>query len=256
MLRVFRSSVLAAMVFAVLGVGRAEWPVLTEEATNLPWGGYSLSVGVGRADQDSSDLPGGDGNLWTLPEFHGTLGLGPRAEASFDYELFYLERSGHGDVYESGDLRLWTKFVLFPGDRQTVSLRFGVKLPNAHDENGLGTDETDFFASLLYGARIGAATATLNAGLGVLGDPERNQQQDDVFTWAAAVRVPVWKALSGTVDASGYSGPFGVGRRKDFATFAAVLDWDAGPWRFSGAGRQGVADAEAWGWVVGVTYAR
>lgn len=257
MLTAFRGGVLAlGAALGALGTARAEWPVLAEEASNLPWGGYSISAGVSRTDQDSRDLPGGKGTRWTLPELHGTLGLGPRAEVSFDYDFFYLDRSGGGDAAESGDLRLWTKLVLLPGERQTLSLRFGVKLPNAHDENGLGTDETDFFASLLYGARAGPATVALNAGLGVLGDPERDQTQNDVFTWAAAVGVPVWKALSATVDASGSSGPFGVGRREDYAAFGVVLDWGSGPWRFSAAGRKGIEDAESWGWVAGVTYAR
>ncbi len=235
----------------------AEWPYLTEEASTLGEGRFSLSAGASQTFQEAEHLRGGEGVLWTFPEVEGTLGVGSQAEVSFQYELLWFdpedERSG---TYESGDLRLWTKLVLFPSTVQNLSLRFGVKLPNASNERGLGSDETDVFLSLLYGARLGPAQLTLNAGLGLLGDPSKNQSQDDVFTWGAALRAPLWRRLWVGAEGSGYTGPFGVDRKTDVVTLAAVADWRADRWRLSVAGRRGIEDSLSWGWVAGLTYER
>ncbi len=243
----------AAFPFRVV----AEWPYLTEEASTQGEGHVSVAVGVSRTWQDSAELPGGTGVLWTLPEVDVTIGVGPHAEVSASYGLFWFDPGGGGEsTYESGDLRLWTKLRLFPSQIQDLSLRFGAKLPNAGNEGGLGTDETDFFLAALYDLRFGTAVLSLNAGLGLLGSPERNQSQDDVFTWGAALRGPLWRRLWVGCEAGGYSGPFGLERKMDYATLAAVLGWHGERWRFDVAGRRGVQDALSWGWAAGVTYER
>jgi len=257
MRRIASVLLLALAVLAVPGWVGAEWPYLTEEATNLGEGRFSLSAGVGQAFQGDGHPRGGEGVLWTLPEVEGTLGVGSRAEVSFQYELLWFNpRDEREGVYGSGDLRLWTKLVLFPAEFQSLSLRFGVKLPNAADERGLGSDETDVFLSLLYGARLGPALLTLNGGLGLIGNPRRNQSQEDLFTWGAALRAPLWRRLWVGAEGAGYSGPFGPERRQDVATLALVLDWRAERWRASLAGRRGIQDSPGWGWVAGLTYER
>lgn len=233
----------------------AQWPYLTEEASTLGEGRYSLSAGASQTFQESAHLRGGKGTLWTFPEVEGTLGVGPQAEVSFQYELLWFdpddERTGR---YDSGDLRLWTKLALFPGAVSGLALRFGVKLPNASEHRGLGTDETDVFLAALYGHSLGPVRFDLNAGLAILGDPNKSQSQDDLFTWGAALRAPVWGRLRAGAEAVGQLGPFGVGRRRDFLTVAAVVGWQGVRWRFDVAGRRGLEDAESWGWVAGVTY--
>jgi len=247
---------LAALLALPLRAG-AEWPYLTEEASTLGGGHYSLSAGVSQTWQDSARLPGGEGILWSLPQVEGTLGVGPHAEVSASYELLWFDPADGGDdAYESGDLRLWTKLSLFPAWISGASLRFGVKLPNASEDRGLGTDETDFFLAGLYDLHFGQACLSLNAGLGLVGSTERNQSQDDVFTWGAALRGPVWRQLWLGFDAAGYTGPFGAGDKRDYAVFGPVIGWHGEHWRVDVAGRRGVQDALSWGWVAGVTYER
>ena len=256
MTRLTWTVILGCLVLAVPAVATAEWPYRTEEASTLGEGRYSLSVGVSRTYQDSSFLPGGHGVLWTFPEVEGTLGVGPYAEVSFHYPLLWFDPSGAGTGdYSSGDLQLWTKLALFPSVVRSLSLRFGVKLPNAPNERGLGTDETDFFASLLLDFRAGPARVSLNGGIGILGSTEVNQDQDDVFTWGTAARMPVWRELSAGFDASGYSGPWGVRTTRRFATLGPVLTWRLGRrLRFDLAGRRGIKDARSWGWAAGITF--
>lgn len=260
-----RPSWVGAAVLALAFLGgentRAEWPYLTEEASNLTLGQYSLSVGVGRTVQQKAFRQFGvlltprEGTLWTLPEVEGTLGVGPRAEVSLHYQVLYFEPEGGGAGRSgSGDLRLWTKLGLFAREVHRGALRFGVKVPSASDQDGLGTDEADVHLQALWDLALGPALLSLNAGLAILGDPTKNHSQDDLVTWGTALRGPVWRRLWAGAEATGESGPFGVDRRRDFVTLGSVLGWRAERWRFSAAGRRGVGDARDWGWLVGLTH--
>jgi hypothetical protein len=260
------SRVGAAALALVLLMGvcaRAEWPYLTEEASNLDAGRYSLSVGFGRTVQQKAFRQFGvlltprRGTLWALPEVEGSLGVGARAEVSFRYQALYFEpEGGGGSRYGSGDLHLWAKLGLFAGPTHQGALRFGVKVPSASDQDGLGTDEADVFLAALWDVGLGPAILSVNAGLAILGDPTKNQSQDDLATWGAALRGPVWRRLWVGAEATGESGPFGVDRRRDFVTLGAVLGWHAERWRFDVAGRRDVGDARSWGWLAGLTHER
>jgi hypothetical protein len=185
-----------------------------------------------------------------LPEAEARLGVGPHAEVSANYEVFWLQPSDGGDaVYDSGDVRLWTKLTLLPAYLRGVAVRFGVKLPNAANEHGLGTDEADVFLMGLYDFQVGGLEGTVNLGLGILGDPEHNSAQNDVLTWAGSLRAPLPRGFRLGGEASGWAD----GHHQP-TTFALVLDWTWQRWRLSLAGRRGVRDALSWGEVVGVTY--
>ncbi|GAB4260028.1 MAG: hypothetical protein Kow0092_08660 [Deferrisomatales bacterium] len=233
---------------------RAEWPYRTEEASAVGAGEYSASAGFSVARNQSEALRGGRGTLWRAPRVEGTLGVGPWAEVAFEYDYLWFRRRSGGSARDSGDLHLWTKLTLPATGRFDLGLRFGMKLPNTSDEEGLGTDETDVFASLLGAAPLGPARLTWNAGLGILGDPDRNRSQDDVFTWAAALRAPLAGRWAGGLEATGFSGPFGVGRRRDAATVSAVVSWLGRRWSADLAGRRGWGDARAWELAAGVTF--
>jgi hypothetical protein len=83
---------------------------------------------------------------------------------------------------------LYTKLrVIGEGKRFPVtSFYVGTKLPNTSNESGLGTDETDFFASILLSKWIGDCTLHFNGGVAILGDPDQASRQEDVFTYSAA----------------------------------------------------------------------
>ena len=71
-------------------------------------------------------------------------------------------------------------------------LRFATRLPNAGNESGLGLDTTDFHAQVLVGKTVQSIRFVGNVGLGILGDPTRGDNQNDVldygFSVARAVR--------------------------------------------------------------------
>ena len=259
---IFRVLLTLSLPVLTATTAAAEWPYLTEEAANLSEWHYSLSLGVGRTDRQRENRLDGEalltvpaGVYWGLPEVQGTLGVGSRAEVSFDYEYLMLQpHDGGSDEWESGDLRLWTKLGLLRGAGQALSLRFGVKLPNS---SRLGTNETDFFASALYDLEWAGWVATANAGIGVIGNPAHNRSQDDVVTWGLSLRwLGTGDGPRAGVEATGENGPYGIDRPRDSRYYAGVLGWQWGHWRLDGTARYGVHDWEGWGWLAGVTYER
>jgi hypothetical protein len=95
-----------------------------------------------------------------------------------------------GDEHEVGDFTLWAKWLALKGkrERSAVALRWGVKLPNASDESGLGTDETDVYGGVVVSKALGKKTRLdANLGAAVLGDPTEARAQNDVLTYGASL---------------------------------------------------------------------
>jgi hypothetical protein len=111
-----------------------------------------------------------------------------------------------------GDFSLWTKFAVLNEYRTGIgmSVRFGIQLPNASNESGLGIDEMNFFSSVLL-QKHAAGRWTLNAGLGILGDPVKLGSQHDVFLYGIEYYLPVADDLSVLLQTTGRVGHSGVG---------------------------------------------
>ncbi|NUN68429.1 MAG: hypothetical protein HUU02_01810 [Bacteroidetes bacterium] len=113
-----------------------------------------------------------------------------------------------GDI---GDFTVWTKFAVLSEYTTGIgfSVRFGVQLPNASNESGLGIDEMNFYSLLLFERHIGGLL-TANAGLGILSDPTVLGQQHDVFLYGLQYTLPVASSTSlvlQTAGRRGHSGP-------------------------------------------------
>src|SRR5262245_37063273 len=153
-------------------------------------------------------VSGLQGDLMRLPTLGLSFGLSSIAELQIDGGLYnrlhVTDRttaplSGMLDFtgdYTSDveDIVVATKVRVLsetPG-RPAIGLRFATKLPNASNENGIGLDTTDFYATLLVGKTVQSVRLVGNAGLGILGDPTRGDRQGDVlqygFSVARAVR--------------------------------------------------------------------
>jgi hypothetical protein len=195
--RPFYRIILILPVFLFLFKTSPAWcmgprPLETEEAWPIEKGTLQLSIGF--EYQDDNVLPFStrdrDREFLRLPLIGAAIGIGERVELQALYDVLTLEN----DVDESGsgDLRLATKVgiiresVLLPA----LGLRFGTKLPNANSDDRLGTDETDFFASVLLTRTLALATMHINAGIAILGDPRPGGGQDDVFSYGIAIVVP------------------------------------------------------------------
>ena len=89
-------------------------------------------------------------------------------------------------VVGPGDLRLGTVVGSRFGHGFGAGLGWEVKLPDAADEGELGTDETDVILGGTFGWGSGPWWADCAFGLGILGNPLRFANQDDVPLLRAA----------------------------------------------------------------------
>lgn len=239
----------------------AVWPYKTEEASNLKYGQGSCSIGLGRTIQYESYkqfgvlLTPAEGSIWTIPEVQTTLGLSNISEFSLEYKyLSFRSEGGKETLNQSGDVKLWTKIRAPLKSSVDVSFRFGMKIPSSSNEQGLGTDETDVFLNLLLGSNIKKIRVDFNAGLEIMGDPTKDQSQDDLFVWGLSLKTPIKENFIIGVESTGASGPFNVLKDRNFAQLAAVISWKKDLWRFDFAAKQERWDSESFGWIFGVTY--
>jgi hypothetical protein len=185
---------------------RAEWPFNTPEAATLPTGDLKLSVSAEVRDH----IAGGSAEIYSVPSLEIRLGLGQIVEARLDYQFLYLDdnEEGFGGV-GSGDVTLFTKVSLLRAEemRPALSLDMGVKLPNADEGSGFGTDETDFFTHLL--ARVGSERISIDlaAGFAILGDPSVSGEQLDVFVYGAVLSGWLNERVGAGLEAEGGWGP-------------------------------------------------
>jgi len=191
---------------------------------------------------------------WRLSLVDVRLGLGAGGVVRLESGLQSFDE--RGGVSEAGveDARVSFTYQL-PVDRLGVALQFGVKLPNAPDDNRLGTDESDI--SML--GSVGMARSrwgwAAHAGFGILGNPTEAAVQDDVLLFGAAAwaggggAVPAtWFVEAGGTAASRFSNDVRTAR-------AGVLLLRRA--RVHVAVRRGLTSvSEDWGFEAGVTFLR
>lgn len=197
-------AILAALLVTAMPVLAAaqQRPLVTEDPEVVGPGQVLLELGVDQLWEQRYPASGLEGALLRLPTFSVSVGLGI-AELQIDgaafqrlqiKERFDAPLAGaldfDGDQTSSiDDIVIGTKIRLMreaPG-RPALGVRFATKLPNASNENGLGLDTTDFYASVLLAKTIQSMRIVGNAGLGILGDATRGDAQNDVLTYGLSV---------------------------------------------------------------------
>ncbi len=133
------------------------------------------------------------GNAWAfVPPFRAgardrlavgldnTVAFGDRVRLSVAGEWLRDTTAAGEPVAGFGDLRVGTTVRLATVGPVTGFLGWEGKMPNASDAGELGTDETDFLFGAGFLARHGDFSGAAHAGLGILGNPLRFANQDDV----------------------------------------------------------------------------
>ncbi len=195
-----------ATAFAATPVIAQQRPLVTEDPEVIGPGRLLIEGGVDVERDVFYSVSGLRGNRISVPTFGISVGLSSIAELQIDggfYQRLHIaERrpaaplaklvtatGNHTSDVE--DVVLATKIRLFgetPTGRPAVGLRFATKLPNASNEAGLGTDMTDFFASLLLAKTIESIRVVGNAGVAILGDPTASvPEQNDLLTFGVSV---------------------------------------------------------------------
>ncbi len=168
---------------------RSELPAITQAAKIQPPGTLAVDFGFGyRSEPRDFGLPEHDAR-WDLGKTRLAAGLGKLVEVQATAILISAVDNPGGTEFGFGDWTLGTKIHLLSeqGKRPALALLWEVKIPVASNEDGIGTDETDFFAHVLLSKHLGERHRfDVNVGVGLLGDPTKNSAQDDVLMFSAA----------------------------------------------------------------------
>jgi hypothetical protein len=199
-LAVFLSLVFATPAFT------QQRPLVTEDPEVIGPGRLLIEAGFDWQQDVSFPVSGLTGNRFSIPTFGVSVGLSSIAELQIDGGLYQrldiTERrdtaplAGLLDIdgdrtSDVEDFVVATKVRLLgetAGGRPALGLRFATKLPTASNENGLGSDMTDFFVSLLVAKTIQSIRVVGNGGVAIIGDPTSDApQQHDLMTFGLSV---------------------------------------------------------------------
>lgn len=207
----------AFIVSGPLTAAAQQRPLLTEDPETIGTGRLLVEGGIEKNWQQTYPASGLTGDLFRVP-LGISFGLGSIAELQFDggFNRLAIDSRAEapfsdvvtatGDTTSSvEDLVVATKIKLFgeTAGRPALGVRFATKLPNASNENGLGLDTTDFHASVLIGKTVQSIRIVGNFGLGILGDPTRGDNQNDVLLYGLSVARALTDAFEFVAEVNG-----------------------------------------------------
>jgi hypothetical protein len=151
--------------------------------------------------------------------------------------------------------------VRFAGEtasRPSMAVKFSTRLPNTGNESGLGLDTTDFNFGFLIGKTVQSVRFVGNVGFGILGEPDRGDDQNDVFNYgvsaarAVATGVELVADLNGRISTRNGTPPVGTESRSMVRLGSRFTH---GPVRIDAAFMIGVTKNDPqWGITTGVTW--
>jgi len=190
-------------VLAAAPAAAQQRPLVTEDPETIGSGNILFEGGFDLQKEIFYPVSGLEGDLLRVPVVGLSFGLSSIAEFQLDGGFYNRLHVNHRspaplssmldftgeNTSDVEDVVVATKIRVLsetPG-RPALGVRFATKLPNASNENGIGTDTTDFYASLLIGKTVQSVRLVGNAGLGILGDPTRGDRQGDVLAYGFSV---------------------------------------------------------------------
>lgn len=211
--RILGCAALAACVLTAIPATAQQRPLVTEDPEVIGAGLILLEGGFDYSRDILFPASGLQGNLLRVPTLGVSFGISSIAELQLDgglYNRLNVQHTGVGPAplasfltytgdttHDVEDIVLATKIRIAgetPG-HPAFGLRFATKLPTAGNESGLGLDTTDFHAQLLVGKTVQSIRIVGNIGLGILGDPTRGDNQNDVLDYGVSVARAVREGL-------------------------------------------------------------
>jgi hypothetical protein len=190
---------------------QAQRPFLfTENANTAGDGNLSLGIGAEYLEKDRSIPLEAPTRLLKISTMHTRLGIGENVDLLIDWRgRLYAEQASGKHVSDWGDVSLATKinFLKEAKSRPSLGVMYLVKLPNTSHAQLLGSNETDFFLSLLGAKRLGILHLRLNAGVGILDDPDHLDSQLDIYTMGAAGFIRVGEEADLFAEWTGFLSP-------------------------------------------------
>ncbi|MBN1569087.1 MAG: transporter [Acidobacteria bacterium] len=244
-------------------------PLKTDDAEILETGRVRAGAGVEFLQGQRFSLSGLEGNLTRLGVASIHVGVGEYAEFQISgvaQDLLsvtsrtepVIPPTFSGDATgDFGDLILGTKIKLAgeKGKRPAIAFKFAVELPNAKHDSGLGTNETEFYSSLLFKKHFGRTQILADLGFAILGSPVLQGRQADPFTYGVAAIVPLHRSINLFAEISGRQGPSGRIGNENKSQTRAGIQFQTGRIRWDVGGVAGLQhyDAKS-GIIIGMTY--
>jgi hypothetical protein len=244
-------------------------PLKTDDAEILKTGRIRADFGIEFLQRQRYSLSGLKGDLTRLGVASIHVGVGEYAEFEISgVAQDVLAVSSRTDpvipstfsgntARDFGDLILGAKLKLAgeQGCRPVMAFKFAVELPNAKHDSGLGTDQTEFYSSLLFKKHLGRAQIMADLGFAILGSPVLQGRQTDPLTYGIAAVVPVHRSLNLVGEIHGRQGPpRRVGNENQSQARAGIQFWTRGiRWDLAGVAGLMHFDPKS-GIAVGATY--
>jgi hypothetical protein len=238
-----RWALLAACLAAPWTAYGQQYPLNTDDAELLKTGRVRAEFGIEFLQQQRYSLSGLQGDLTRFGVSRILVGAGEYAEFQISGVMQdvlsvssrtqpYIPPTFSGNsTSDFGDLVLGTKFKFFSEQarRPSMAFKFAVELPNAKHDSGLGTDETEFYSSLLFKKHFGGCQILANLGLAILGSPVLEGRQTDPFTYGIAAIVPMHPGINLVAEINGRQGPPArVGNENKSQVRAGIQLWTGG----------------------------
>jgi hypothetical protein len=225
---------LAVSLCAAVPAAAQQRPLVTEDPEVVGAGMVLVEAGFDYQHDVLYPLSGLQGNLLRVPLVGLSFGLSSIAELQIDggpFDHLSITHTGVGPAplasmltvtgtttHDVDDIVVGTKVRVMaetPG-RPAIGIRFATRLPNAGNESGLGLDTTDFHVDVLIGKTTRSTRIVGNIGLGILGDPTRGDNQNDVLDLGVSVArafkegFEIVGELNGRVSTRGGTPPVGT----------------------------------------------
>jgi hypothetical protein len=201
-------------------------PLITEDPETIGAGRILLEGGVELDADQGNDAYGIEGDIAHIATFGASVGISPSAEIQIDggliQRLTVSERIPNAPLFmttplvagdrSSGfeDLIVATKlrFASETETRPAFGARFGVKLPTADPDKGIGLGTTDFFVSALVAKTVQSVRTVGNVSLIALGNPESAQEPASALGFGVSVARAVTNAFEVVGELNGRLTPF------------------------------------------------
>jgi hypothetical protein len=242
----------------------------TEEAYTIGRGNLQTEIEVGVTKQSDAS------ELISVPRIRAVYGLSDWADLELEYEYLVVRDTDFVDFAKGtslsdfddeggGDLRIKLKVIPYEFNSHRLGFQFITKLPNAHQDSGLGTNETDFTFQALLSSDWGRFKTHLNAGMATLGDPARNGNQNDFFIYGLAGEYALSESLTlmGEIEGSTAADNSTQGFIENIAEASEgeararariALTGPIGDWRWGLSAFKGVnSHTEDWGFQTGMS---
>ena len=215
--RIWPGTVFSVLLGLASNAAAQQRPLVTEDPETIGTGVMLVEAGIEYGHDTEIPVYGLEGNLWQIPALGVSFGLGSVAELQFDSGYSRMDVSARnpgpladrltftGDTTSAiRDVVIGTKVRVMsetPG-RPSLGVRFATKLPNASKQSGLGTDMTDFSATLLIAKTVGSVRAVGNLGFGIVGDPTHlvTQHEPLLYSFSLARAISAGAEVVGEIE--------------------------------------------------------